>query len=127
MTAAVAIVGIVLTEEERARAARVRAWAELPENLHVPDARTSVEMHGVVLVGIRCCYSISWIDGVRTRVMTFSVEGPALAPEPACWAIAVGLFGFVADRSKTAMVMDPVDPTVRGFAQKLAGSPERPS
>jgi hypothetical protein len=133
MTASVVL--LVFTHADRARALEVRAFAERPENLHIiggdkdTQQRLDAKQFGAIFGDVRTCYTISWMNGARWRVISFSVEGPSLPPEGVCWAIAVELFGFVYDRKKTAMIMDPIDPTVRGFAQKLAEpSPtERPS
>jgi len=110
---------MTFTEDERASVAKLRAWAEQPENLHVHNVRLESKMYGVVVAGVRSAYSISWFHERRWRVITFSVPGASLPPEKVCWAIAVDLFGFAPGYEKTAMVCDPVDPTIRGFAQPL--------
>jgi hypothetical protein len=123
---AVAVCGS-FTDAERARATEMRAWAARPENIHANGEPLDASIYGGVFSGIRACLSISFVNGKRYRVATFSdPTGAGLPCGQCCAKISIELFGF--DTSiRTQPVVDPTDPLVVGRCQELPASSERPS
>lgn len=110
---------MVFTEAERARAREIRAYAEKPENVRVPDERCEVEVNGGFFAGVRAAFSITRAHGRRWRMLSASSSELGEVPERKhVRAIAVDLFGFDPD-GVLQEIYDPFAPFVVGFAQPL--------